>query len=152
MRSIDDAIIAFKGRYGNVRVGRDGCHGGSRIKINCVVMKNVNDDKMSDFVTLAKETYGGDVDVRFIKWMPFNDNGWNASRFVSYRDMMDGLLNGGAILNASRTVRTIRPSGGGREAGGLKPRRRTMARGATTKTTTTGGGGKVVPPPPALVL
>ncbi|KAL3815803.1 hypothetical protein ACHAXA_001697 [Cyclostephanos tholiformis] len=97
MRSIGDAIIAYRDRYGHVRVGRDGS-GGSRVKINCVVMRDINDDELSDFVRMACETYGGDVDVRFIEWMPFNDNGWNASRFVSYGDMMDGMSRDGVTL------------------------------------------------------
>jgi cyclic pyranopterin phosphate synthase len=61
-------------------------------------MRDVNDDELSDFVRMADETYGGDVDMRFIEWMPFNDNGWNASRFVSYGDMMDKLSDDGMSL------------------------------------------------------
>ena len=99
MRSIGDAVRAFRDRYGDVRyVGRDGVSGPSRVKINCVVMRDVNDDELSDFVRMADETYGGDVDMRFIEWMPFNDNGWNASRFVSYGDMMDKLSDDGMSL------------------------------------------------------
>jgi cyclic pyranopterin phosphate synthase len=51
-------------------------------------MKGFNDDELVDFVNMANDQFKGDVDMRFIEWMPFNDNGWNRSRFVSYKDMM----------------------------------------------------------------
>mmetsp|Transcript_11164 Transcript_11164/g.27444 ORF Transcript_11164/g.27444 Transcript_11164/m.27444 type:complete len:554 (+) Transcript_11164:160-1821(+) len=88
MRAIGDCIRAFREKYGVVRVGPNDT-GGSRVKINVVIMKGFNDDELSDFVRMADDRFGGDVDIRFIEWMPFNDNGWNASRFVSYQDMMD---------------------------------------------------------------
>jgi molybdenum cofactor biosynthesis protein A len=97
MRAIGDSVSAFQNRYGHVRTGPNGT-GGSRVKINCVVMKNFNDDEMVDFVSMATDTFGGDVDMRFIEWMPFNDNAWSRSRFVSYQDMMDKITNGGLPL------------------------------------------------------
>eukprot|EP00581_Thalassiosira_minuscula_P000836 CAMPEP_0183740862 /NCGR_PEP_ID=MMETSP0737-20130205/60702_1 /TAXON_ID=385413 /ORGANISM="Thalassiosira miniscula, Strain CCMP1093" /LENGTH=535 /DNA_ID=CAMNT_0025976023 /DNA_START=247 /DNA_END=1854 /DNA_ORIENTATION=- len=97
MRAIEDCIHAFREKYGHARVGPNGT-GGSRIKINCVVMKGFNDDELSDFVRMANERFGGDVDMRFIEWMPFNDNGWNTSRFVSYKDMMDKIADEGMPL------------------------------------------------------
>jgi len=86
MRAIEDCRHAFQEKYGHVRVNNG--TGGSRVKINCVVMKDFNDDELVDFVRLADDRFGGDVDIRFIEWMPFNDNGWNKSRFVSYKDMI----------------------------------------------------------------
>jgi len=97
MRAIGDSIGAFQHRYGHVRTGPNGS-GVSRVKINCVVMKNFNDDELVDFVNMATDTFGGDVDMRFIEWMPFNDNAWSRSRFVSYQDMMDKITNGGLPL------------------------------------------------------
>ena len=97
MRAIGDSISAFQNRYGHVRTGPNGT-GGSRVKINCVVMKNFNDDELVDFVNMATNTFGGDVDIRFIEWMPFNDNAWSRSRFVSYQDMVDKITNGGLPL------------------------------------------------------
>ena len=88
MRAIHDTIRAFREKYGDVRLGPNGT-GGSRVKINCVVMKDFNDDELVDFVDLVNNTFGGDVDMRFIEWMPFNDNGWNMTKFLSYDDMMD---------------------------------------------------------------
>jgi molybdenum cofactor biosynthesis enzyme MoaA len=42
------------------------------VKINCVVMKGVNDDEILDFVEFTKDK---DVYVRFIEYMPFDGNG-----------------------------------------------------------------------------
>lgn len=97
MRAIGDSIHAFRNRYGDVRLGPNGS-GGSRVKINCVVMKGVNDDELSDFVRMGNDMFGGDVDIRFIEWMPFNDNSWSTSKFVSYTDMMDKMRTEGTSL------------------------------------------------------
>ncbi|CAM9326602.1 unnamed protein product [Discosporangium mesarthrocarpum] len=59
---------------------------GGRLKVNCVVMKGVNTDELSDFLTLTKNQ---ELDIRFIEWMPFDDNRWNDNKFVSYQDMLD---------------------------------------------------------------
>eukprot|EP00551_Chaetoceros_affinis_P006686 CAMPEP_0203670558 /NCGR_PEP_ID=MMETSP0090-20130426/6600_1 /ASSEMBLY_ACC=CAM_ASM_001088 /TAXON_ID=426623 /ORGANISM="Chaetoceros affinis, Strain CCMP159" /LENGTH=559 /DNA_ID=CAMNT_0050535445 /DNA_START=101 /DNA_END=1780 /DNA_ORIENTATION=- len=55
------------------------------VKVNCVVMKGFNDNELRDFISLTMDK---PVDIRFIEWMPFNDNGWNNDRFLSYDDMM----------------------------------------------------------------
>jgi len=55
-----------------------------RVKINCVVMKNFNENEIRDFILLTKTL---PIDVRFIEWMPFSDNGWSKNRFISYNDM-----------------------------------------------------------------
>lgn len=59
-----------------------------KVKINCVVMNGFNDDELMEFVTTFTPM---GVDVRFIEWMPFHDNGWNRERFVSYKTMVDTL-------------------------------------------------------------
>jgi len=56
-----------------------------RVKLNMVVMKGFNDNEILDF---CKFTQNSTLDVRFIEWMPFFNNGWNTDRFVSYRDML----------------------------------------------------------------
>lgn len=77
VQAIDSAVDSFADRYGTDVPGR--------IKINCVVMKGFNDDELRDFVMLTKDRK---VDVRFIEWMPFNDNGWSKGRFLGYADML----------------------------------------------------------------
>jgi cyclic pyranopterin phosphate synthase len=59
-----------------------------RVKINVVVMKGINDDELEDFCYLTKQL---PLDVRFIEFMPFHDNGWNQGKFVSYRQMQTKL-------------------------------------------------------------
>jgi cyclic pyranopterin phosphate synthase len=39
------------------------------LKVNCVVMKGLNDDELCDFVELTKDK---EVNVRFIEYMPFD--------------------------------------------------------------------------------
>eukprot|EP01102_Stenamoeba_stenopodia_P001607 TRINITY_DN1143_c0_g1_i4.p1 TRINITY_DN1143_c0_g1~~TRINITY_DN1143_c0_g1_i4.p1 ORF type:complete len:347 (-),score=85.90 TRINITY_DN1143_c0_g1_i4:90-1130(-) len=55
------------------------------VKINCVVMKGVNDDEIADFVALTEKM---PFDIRFIEYMPFDGNQWNDSKFMSYKEMI----------------------------------------------------------------
>lgn len=55
------------------------------LKVNCVVMRNFNENELADFVTMTKEK---PIEVRFIEYMPFDGNGWNDIRFMSYQDMI----------------------------------------------------------------
>lgn len=106
LRSIQDAVMAF---HPSTNKGR--------VKVNCVVMNGFNSDELRDFVQLTEDTH---LDVRFIEWMPFNDNGWNANRFFSYKDMMkciqqqqqpqgdDGRLGSDSGANSSSTAQLVR--------------------------------------------
>ena len=58
------------------------------LKVNCVVMRNFNDNELAGFVELTRKK---PIEVRFIEYMPFDGNGWNDNRFMSYRDMI-GLI------------------------------------------------------------
>jgi len=51
-----------------------------KIKINCVVMRAVNDNEIIPFADFAVHN---DINVRFIEYMPFTNNGWNESSFIS---------------------------------------------------------------------
>lgn len=57
--------------------------GFSPVKINCVLMRGLNDDELIDFVSLTRDL---DVDVRFIEYMPFDGNKWNLKKFFPYSD------------------------------------------------------------------
>lgn len=54
------------------------------IKINMVVIKNINDDELNSFVEYFK-TYP--ITFRFIEYMPFAGNRWDDSKFLSWREM-----------------------------------------------------------------
>ncbi|XP_077293511.1 molybdenum cofactor synthesis 1 isoform X2 [Arctopsyche grandis] len=56
------------------------------VKINCVVMKDFNDDEICDFVEF---TENHSADVRFIEYMPFSGNSWKDDKMVSYKTMVD---------------------------------------------------------------
>nr|XP_060610080.1 molybdenum cofactor biosynthesis protein 1 isoform X1 [Anolis sagrei ordinatus] len=56
------------------------------VKVNCVVMRGLNEDELLDFVALT-EKYP--LDVRFIEYMPFDGNKWNFKKMVSYKEMLD---------------------------------------------------------------
>ena len=57
----------------------------AQIKLNCVVMKGINDDEMVDFCRLAT-LYP--VDVRFIEFMPFLGNRWKIDLLMPYNEML----------------------------------------------------------------
>ncbi|XP_062594932.1 molybdenum cofactor biosynthesis protein 1-like [Saccostrea cucullata] len=60
--------------------------GYSPVKVNCVVMRGVNEEEIVNFVNLTKDK---NVDIRFIEYMPFDGNKWNFKKMVSYAEMID---------------------------------------------------------------
>ncbi|EGC36910.1 hypothetical protein DICPUDRAFT_31087 [Dictyostelium purpureum] len=56
-----------------------------KVKINCVVMKDLNDMEINDFVEMTRNK---PVEIRFIEMMPFTGNKWSDQKFVSYQDMI----------------------------------------------------------------
>lgn len=43
-------------------------------------MRNFNCDEFQDFVDLTRDKL---IDVRFIEFMPFNQNDWKTKKFIS---------------------------------------------------------------------
>lgn len=70
------------------------------VKVNCVVIRGVNDDELLDFVELGRDR---PVHVRFIEYMPFQGNGWSEGAFMSYAEMTD-------ILEAHVSLNRLAPS------------------------------------------
>ncbi|CAG8643457.1 13278_t:CDS:2 [Acaulospora morrowiae] len=60
------------------------------VKVNCVVMRGVNDQEVVDFVELTRTMA---IDVRFIEYMPFDGNKWNEKKFVPYKELLDNIRN-----------------------------------------------------------
>ena len=58
------------------------------LKLNVVVMRGVNDDELTDFVAFVRDK---PIELRFIEFMPFSDNGWNERRLVPCQEMIDSL-------------------------------------------------------------
>ncbi|WXC51599.1 hypothetical protein SNK03_008213 [Fusarium graminearum] len=59
---------------------------GIKLKINCVVMRGVNDREVLPFVDMTQEK---DIEVRFIEYMPFDGNKWSKNKMFSYQEMLD---------------------------------------------------------------
>ncbi len=54
-------------------------------KVNCVVMRGFNEDELAEFVAMTRDA---SVEVRFLEFMPFDGNRWDARRMVSYQQML----------------------------------------------------------------
>ncbi len=54
------------------------------LKINIVVMKDINDDEILDFVTWGRDK---PVNLRFIEYMPFPDNHWSSGGLLPYAEI-----------------------------------------------------------------
>jgi GTP 3',8-cyclase len=59
---------------------------GVKLKINCVVMRGLNDREILPFVEMTKDE---DIEVRFIEYMPFDGNKWSEGKMFSYQEMLD---------------------------------------------------------------
>ena len=63
------------------------------IKLNTVVIRGVNEDELGDLIEFGAQlrqlasTDGPKIEVRFIEFMPFPNNGWDASACVTYQEM-----------------------------------------------------------------
>ncbi len=56
------------------------------VKVNCVVMRGVNDDELVDFVQWTEHL---PIEVRFIEFMPFDGNRWDDERLVPFAEMLE---------------------------------------------------------------
>jgi len=82
------------------------------LKLNCVVMRGVNEDEILDFVEL---TNSRPIEVRFIEFMPFNGNRWNESQLISHNEMLRIIRNSYSIealtYSPNETARLYKVSG-----------------------------------------
>jgi cyclic pyranopterin phosphate synthase len=76
-----------------------------RVKLNCVVMRGVNDDELADFCQLTLRYPM--LDVRFIEWMPFSDNGWETNHLVPYQEMKQRLVMDKNSTESSYTLQRL---------------------------------------------
>jgi len=54
------------------------------LKINVVAMKGINDNEIIDFVDYAIVK---NLNIRFIEFMPFGNNGWQSDYFIGWEDI-----------------------------------------------------------------
>ncbi|MCH8331473.1 MAG: radical SAM protein, partial [Bacteroidetes bacterium] len=59
---------------------------GFHVKLNCVAMKNFNEDEIIPFIELTREI---PLHVRFIEFMPFDGNSWSWDRIISLEDILN---------------------------------------------------------------
>nr|CAG8618555.1 6247_t:CDS:2 [Entrophospora candida]CAG8621769.1 4185_t:CDS:2 [Entrophospora candida] len=58
------------------------------LKINFVVIRGTNENEVLDFIELTRNK---PIYVRFIEYMPFDDNKWNKKKFVPYKELLDNI-------------------------------------------------------------
>lgn len=83
------------------------------LKVNCVLLRGVNDDEIPDFVRWALDR---PVSVRFIEYMPFEGNAWDTSLLVPDAEVLARIRAAHPDLErlddpATSTARTYRVPG-----------------------------------------
>ncbi|MBI2966593.1 MAG: GTP 3',8-cyclase MoaA [Bacteroidetes bacterium] len=63
-------------------------HHGFHVKVNTVLMSNMNKDEISDFIDL---TLDYPVHVRFIEYMPFAGNNWDYWKVVGLNEILESI-------------------------------------------------------------
>jgi GTP 3',8-cyclase len=58
---------------------------GIKLKINCVVMRGMNEREILPFVEMGKEQ---NLEVRFIEYMPFDGNKWSEKKMMTFQEML----------------------------------------------------------------
>lgn len=58
---------------------------GIKLKINCVVMRGLNNREILPFVELGRDK---PLEVRFIEYMPFDGNKWSQGKMFTYQEML----------------------------------------------------------------
>ena len=59
---------------------------GFHVKLNVVVMRDLNDNEILDFVAWTRDT---PVHVRFIEFMPFSGNRWSSNKVVTLQEILN---------------------------------------------------------------
>ncbi|BGP14861.1 hypothetical protein JCM10213v2_002816, partial [Rhodosporidiobolus nylandii] len=67
---------------------------GLRTKINVVVIRGLNDHEVPDFVELTRDS---DITVRFIEYMPFEDNRWSTTKLVPSAELLASVASRHAL-------------------------------------------------------
>jgi cyclic pyranopterin phosphate synthase len=83
------------------------------VKVNCVLVRGVNDDEILDFAAFGRTT---GVDVRFIEWMPLDGGGtWSGDRVVPAEEILQTInsrwpveVEGGGVVNGNAPAERYR--------------------------------------------
>lgn len=60
-------------------------HHNIRVKINVVVMKDLNENEILDFIALTKHN---NIEIRFIEFMPFSGNKWTSNQVFTMHEIL----------------------------------------------------------------
>ena len=58
---------------------------GIKLKINCVVMRGLNEREIIPFVEMGKDQ---NIEARFIEYMPFDGNKWSEKKMMTFQEML----------------------------------------------------------------
>lgn len=58
---------------------------GIKLKINCVVMRGLNEREIIPFVEMGRDKA---IEVRFIEYMPFDGNKWSQNKMMPFKEML----------------------------------------------------------------
>ena len=97
------AQLARRDELGRVLDGIDAAidAGFSPIKVNCVVMRGVNDDEIGDFVAFGRSK---GVEVRFIEFMPLDADGiWTSGTVVGVEEILARVNAACPVVPVGRT-------------------------------------------------
>lgn len=72
--------LVMKGLFGVLDLGFEA------VKLNCVVRRNCNEHELVNFVEMTKRHR---LQVRFLEYMPFDQNQWTHQSLVSYKEMLE---------------------------------------------------------------
>ncbi|MHB1931166.1 MAG: GTP 3',8-cyclase MoaA [Acidimicrobiales bacterium] len=92
------------------------------VKVNCVLVRGVNDDEILDFAEYGRRS---GAEVRFIEWMPLDGDGaWSGDRVVPAAEVLKVLASryaleadGGGALDGSAPAERYRYADGGGHVG-----------------------------------
>lgn len=68
---------------------------GFHVKLNCVLIRGVNDDEIYDFIEFSRYL---PVHIRFIEYMPFSDTKWDHSKVIHSRELLEQIKNGYQLI------------------------------------------------------
>src|SRR5690606_10597868 len=111
--TLDPIRFKYIARNGDLNKVFDGIKAAARvgftpIKLNCVLLKGVNDDEIADFLQLAKEF---PLHIRFIEYMPIGhaDDGWK-KHYLPLSHVLEVANESGLDIRPKLDVRGNGPS------------------------------------------
>ncbi len=83
---------------------------GFHMKVNVVVMRDVNDTEIPDFIEWTKDN---PVHIRFIEFMPFDGNHWSNEKVLSYKEILESVASKYTFMRledeANETAKKFKP-------------------------------------------